>query len=68
MSAKHDYLRFMAPPLHILLKTKGVESVLRIYGTKEEKEIGHVFHLNCHLPLADQCNDEQAAFFRAHMV
>ena len=68
MTSRNDYLRLMAPPLHILLKIKGVESVLRIYGKKEEKEIGHVFHLNCHFPLADQCNDEEAAFFRAHMV
>ena len=68
MTSRNDYLRFMGPPLHILLKLKGVESVLRIYGKKEEKEIGHVFHLNCHLPLADRCNDEQAAFFRAHTV
>ena len=67
MSAKHDYLRMMAPPLHILLRMKGVESILKIYGEKGRKDIGHVFHLNCHLELADQCNDEQCAFFRAHM-
>ena len=67
MSAKNDYLQMMAPPLHRLLRRKGVESVLRIYGTKAQKEIGHVFHVNCKLPLADQCNDEQCAFFRAHL-
>ena len=67
MTSRNDYLRFMAPPLHGLLRMKGAESVLRIYGKKEEKDIGHVFHLNCHQPLADQCNDEQCAFFRAHM-
>lgn len=67
MTSRNDYLRFMGPPLHALLRFKGVESVLRIYGKKEEKNIGHVFHLNCHLPLADRCNDEQCAFFRAHM-
>ena len=68
MTSRNDYLRLMAPPLHILLKLKGVESKLKIYGKKEEKEIGHVFHLNCHFDLAKQCNDEQCAFFRAHMV
>ena len=68
MTAKNDYLRLMAPPLHIMLRMKGVESILRIYGEKSRKDIGHVFHLNCHLPLADQCNDEQCAFFRAHIV
>ena len=67
MSARYDYLKFMAAPLHRLLKRRGAESRLKIYGQKGEKEIGHVFHLNCKLPLAHQCNDEQCAFFRAHM-
>lgn len=67
MSAQNDYLKMMAAPLHRLLKRKGVESVLKIYGTKQQKDIGHVFHLNCRSELADQCNDEQCAFFRAHM-
>jgi acetyl esterase/lipase len=65
-TSRHDYLRLMAPPLHTLLRMKGVESVLKIYGTKEQTDIGHVFHLNCRKPLADQCNDEQCAFFRTH--
>ena len=68
MTSRNDYLRMMTRPLHILLRLKGVESTLRIYGQKQQKQIGHVFHLNCHFPLADQCNDEEAAFFRAHMV
>ena len=67
MSARNDYLRFMAAPLHRILKKKSVESVLKIYGTKAQKEIGHVFHLNCRSELADQCNDEQTAFFKAHI-
>ncbi len=67
MSAQNDYLKFMAAPLHKLLKKRGVETVLNIYGTKEQKEIGHVFHLNCRSELADLCNDEQCAFFRAHL-
>jgi acetyl esterase/lipase len=67
MTSRNDYLRFMGPPMHWLLKLKGGESVLRIYGKKSQKEIGHVFHLNCKSELADRCNDEQAAFFRKHM-
>ena len=67
MSARNDYLQFMAAPLHKLLRKKGVETVLKIYGTKDQKDIGHVFHLNCRSELAEQCNDEQCAFFRAHM-
>ena len=68
MTARTDYLRAMGRPMHLLLKCKGVESVFRLYGKKEQKEIGHVFHLNCHTKLADWCNDEEAAFFRKHIV
>ena len=67
MSAQNDYLRFMAAPLHRIFKKKGVESILKIYGTKAQKDIGHVFHLNCRSELADKCNDEQTAFFKAHI-
>ena len=65
MSAEHDYLKFMAAPLHRLLKRKGVETVLRIYGSKAQKQIGHVFHLDCRSETAAQCNDDQCAFFRS---
>ena len=65
--SSNDYLKMMAAPLHRILQKKGVESVLKIYGTKAQKDIGHVFHLNCRSALADQCNDEQCAFFRAHL-
>lgn len=67
MSAQNDYLKFMAAPAYRILKKKGVEAELHIYGTKEQKEIGHVFHVNCRLPLADVCNDEECAFFRRHL-
>lgn len=68
MTAKNDYLRIMARPLHLLLRFRGAESRLRIYGKKSQKHIGHVFHLNCRSELADRCNDEQCAFFREHLV
>ncbi len=67
MSAQNDYLKFMAPMLHRKLRKMGCESVLKIYGTKAQKNIGHVFHLNCHTDVAKQCNDDQCAFFRAHL-
>lgn len=67
MSAQNDYLKFMAAPLHRKLKRKGVDTVLRMYGTKAQKDVGHVFHLNCYSELAAQCNDEQCEFFKAHI-
>lgn len=67
MTAENDYLKLMAPPLYRRLRRKGVEAQLHIYGTKEQKEIAHVFHVNCKLPLAERCNDEECAFFRKHI-
>ena len=67
MTSANDYLRMMAKPVHMLLKRKKVETVLHVFGTKEQKEIGHCFHLNCYYPLAAQCNDLQCAFFRSHI-
>mgnify|MGYP002514719932 CR=1 FL=1 len=67
MSAANDFLLFMAKPMYRLLRRKGVEAQLHIYGTKAQKDIGHVFHVNCKLPLAAQCNDDQCAFFRSHI-
>ena len=67
-TSPNDYLRMMAPPLHILLRLKGVKSVLRIYGEKSREDIGHVFHLSCHLEEADRCNDDQCEFFRKNIV
>ena len=66
-TSPNDYLRMMAPPLHVLLRLKGVKSILRFYGEKSRKDISHVFHLNCHLEEADRCNDDQCAFFRDHI-
>lgn len=68
MSAQNDFLKFMASPMYRGLRHRGVPCELHIYGTKEQKDIGHVFHLNCRLPLATQCNDEECAFFRKYMV
>lgn len=67
MTAENDYLKFMAAPLYRKLKRRGVEAELHIYGTKEQKEIGHVFHVNCKLELAAKCNDDECNFFRKHM-
>ncbi|MBR4462546.1 MAG: alpha/beta hydrolase [Erysipelotrichaceae bacterium] len=67
MTAYHDFLKFMAKPLYNRLKRLGVEAEYHIYGSKEQKEIGHVFHLNCRSELADRCNDEECEFFRKHL-
>jgi len=67
MTSANDYLKLMAPPLYLLLRKKRVEAVLKIFGSKKDKKMGHVFHLNCRLPQAAQCNDMECAFFRKHL-
>ena len=67
MTSGNDYLKIMAKPLHLLLKRRKVESQYHCFGTKQDTDLGHVFHLNCRLPQADVCNDLQCSFFRNHM-
>lgn len=59
-----DFLLSEAEPMHDFLKSKGIESVVRIYGNKSQPEIGHVFHVNCNLHEAKICNDDECNFFR----
>ena len=64
MSCANDFLLPCARPMYDHLQKLGIESVIKIYGTPEQKEIGHVFHLDIHLPLAKECNDTECAWFR----
>ncbi|MCL1820716.1 MAG: alpha/beta hydrolase [Oscillospiraceae bacterium] len=67
MSAANDFLLPCAEPLHEHLQALGVESVLKIYGTKEQTEITHVFHLNFLSLIARECNDAECDFFKEHI-
>ena len=67
MSAQNDFLRDNAQPMCDFLTAKGITAVCRIYGTAEDKHIGHVFHVNIILPEAVQCNNDAAEFFRQYV-
>lgn len=64
MSAVNDFLAPAVEPMYQHLKKLGVPCEQKIYGSKEEKEIAHVFHVNCKLREAQKCNDDECAFFR----
>jgi hypothetical protein len=49
------------------LTTKGVEAEYHEYSPTD-KELGHVFHCNMKEPYAKICNDEECAFFAAHVM
>ena len=64
MSSHRDFLLPAARPMYDLLKSKGIEAVIKIYGAPNRKDIGHVFHVNMNLPEAKLCNDDECNFFR----
>lgn len=64
MSAYYDFAVANAEPMYRHLQSLSVPCELKIYGSKEQEEIAHVFHVNIKLPEAEKCNDEECAFFR----
>ena len=62
-TACHDFLRDQAEPMYEYLKSKGIHTAWKCYGSEEDKSVGHVFHVNIPLPDAIRCNDDSAAFF-----
>ena len=63
-TACHDFLRPHAEPMYNFLVAKGIKARWQCYGSEEDKQIAHVFHVNIPLPEAIRCNDDSAAFFR----
>lgn len=63
----HDFLRPCAEPMWRFLTEKGVDAQWKCYGTEDNEKVAHVFHVNILLPEAKQCNDDTAAFFKAHL-
>ena len=68
MSAHNDFLLDHAEPMYQHLKNLGVDCEMKIYGSKEQAEIAHVFHVNIKLEEARECNDDECAFFRKYIV
>ena len=63
MSSEADFLLSAADPMYRHLLSLGVLAVKKIYGSKDQPEIGHVFHVNCRLEEARKCNEEECDFF-----
>lgn len=68
MSAYNDFLLKFAQPMYEHLKQLGIDTQLKIYGSPDQKEIGHVFHVNIKLQEAELCNNEECEFFRKHIL
>ena len=65
-TAHHDFLRDNAQPMCDYLQSRGVPCEVRCYGSAEDKNVAHVFHVNIILPEAKRCNDDAAEFFRKY--
>ena len=66
-TACHDFLRPAAQPMADYLQSKGIRCTLDVYGTEEDKTIGHVFHINILTEEAISCNDQQCAYFKEYL-
>jgi len=66
-TAHNDFLKADAEPMFHFLNSKGVSCGWKCYGSPEQKNVAHVFHVNILLPEAIACNDDAAAFFFKHI-
>lgn len=64
MTSYHDFLKHQGEPMYNLLQSKGVVSEFHLYGTEEQKHMGHVFHLDMKSEDAKICNDAECDFFK----
>lgn len=61
-SCPNDFLIENCEPMANLIKSRGGKAFVKIYGTKEMKEIAHVFHCNMRSELGKQARRDQAKF------
>lgn len=64
MTSEWDFLKREAKPMYEKLVSKGVNAIYKMNGSKDRPDLGHVFHINCRIPEAKICNDEECEFFR----
>lgn len=68
MSSQYDFLKENAKPMYDFLSSKEIECEMKIYGQEGQTYMSHVFHVNMNLEEAKVCNQDEAAFFKAHIV
>ena len=66
-TAYNDFLFEAAEPMYNHLISKGLDAQWKCYGTKEQEEVGHVFHINIIHPEAIKCNTDTCEFFRKYL-
>ena len=66
-TANKDFIHDQTIKFAGFLEAKGVEYVCKSFGNQDHPE-PHVFLMNQRDELAKQCNEEELAFFKAHLV
>ncbi|MBR1842617.1 MAG: alpha/beta hydrolase [Oscillospiraceae bacterium] len=64
MSAPGDFLYNECEPMAAHLRSRGVETVCKIYG---DEKTYHVFHLDVRSEVGKTANDDEAKFFMRHI-
>ncbi len=67
MTAYYDFLKSQTPVADKILTENHVAHVVKSYGTEEQKEACHVFHVNIKLALAKECNDDECEFLKSYI-
>ena len=66
-SACNDFLAAACEPMAEFLRSKGIRTVSRIYGTKEDPLASHVFHVNLRYAEGEKANRDQTDFFKEYI-
>lgn len=61
-SCPNDFLYYACEPMAKLINERGGRAVAKIYGTKEMKDIQHVFHCNMYTEIGAEARKDQAEF------
>lgn len=61
-SCPNDFLYNACEPMYNLINGRGGKAVMKIYGTKEMTDVGHVFHCNMKTEIGAQARRDQAEF------
>ena len=61
-SCPNDFLYEKCEPMAKLINERGGKATMKIYGTKEMKDIAHVFHCNMYSKIGADARKDQAEF------
>ncbi len=67
MSGTNDFLLPQLEPFKKALSEHGIENESKVYGEPDPEKAYHVFHVDMNNIFQKECNDDEAAFFKAHM-